>query len=146
MQADGLISSTLTVFFLFFQTHSPTLDWQGPVVCHLLSMFGTGACTSCFKALLLGTPLITHSDWPIMQTAYHSHWFNILFTSPVCYTYFTSSASQSWHINLLRKTKLLLKSFSSKVYSRSDSQSLGNAKKRKKKGFWIVFESRMSNC
>lgn len=56
MQTDGLISSILTCFFsffcnfIFFQMHTPatlslhvTRDWQSPVACHLLAMFGTKA-------------------------------------------------------------------------------------------------------
>lgn len=56
---------------ILFQMHNPTLDWQGPVACHLLAMFVTRACTSRSRSLMLGTPLITHSDSAVKESLSH---------------------------------------------------------------------------
>ena len=93
-------------FSLLFQTHNPTLDWQGPVVCHLLAMFGSGACISCSRCLLLGPPSITHSDAPVIKTVHQSiaqisaQSYSHLYHTFCILHIFTTRVNQSWHFKL----------------------------------------------
>lgn len=128
---------------IFIQTHNPTLDWQGPVACHLLAVFVTRACISCLRAVLLGTPFITHSDTTVTQTAYHMtsylHIFQIVYS-------LTSRVKQFDNSNC--KEKLATQSFNWEfpqtgfISSRNNSQSLGNGKK----SAWIKTEQLLEVC
>lgn len=115
MQTDGLISSILTVFFPVFSSKRTTQRWTDRTL--LLAI-----CLPClapehvfpvWKFLLLGTPLITHSDTPVMKTAYHS----ISLISSTCYSHLsqlcvvTSRVYQSWHFKMQRKEITAAKSF-----------------------------------
>lgn len=122
------------------------LDWQGPVACHLLAMFGTRACISCLRSLLLVTPLMTHSDTHVTQTTYI---FIVLISSTshsqLSQLYILNSGeNQSWHFKLQEKQRGCSSfhmgdppknSFQS---CKSDSQSLGDAKRQFESAWEVV--------
>lgn len=69
MQTDGLILFILAGFssLWYLPSAQPYTGLQSPVACHLLAMFGTGACNSCWSSL--GTLLTSHFDEPDIKTA-----------------------------------------------------------------------------
>lgn len=90
----------------FFHMPTPTLDWQGPVACHLLAMFGSRTCISCLRSLLLAPPFITHSD----TLCHKDNWTpkihstqNLLVVHSRC----TSGVNLPLHLHLKRKSSFV---------------------------------------